>query len=152
MASNSVVLCAYRRKRSASLNLDEQHAFRWQAEASVSQAALTGTLPEISVQRHSNFADAGPPPQPRAGTVRQQIAAAEAIAKHGKKSRIPDSPFHQQDPELHPRKVCYCQVLSSRTCDTSPGILYQGWQSVCDQAVMSLIINREKQNCKRHTF
>lgn len=110
MRPQFAVLC--RRRRSASLNLDDQHAFRWQAEASVSQAALTGTSPELNLTRQSSLNDtAGAPPQRRGSTARQQIAAAELIAQHGKKSRV-NSAFAQDDssPTSSPQVLSWAVV------------------------------------------
>ncbi len=79
-----------------SLNLDEAQAFRRQPgdEKSLSEVTIVPTAPETSptLLTRSTFPDAGPAPLRRGEAARQQIAAAEAIAKHGRNSRAPSSP------------------------------------------------------------
>ena len=81
-----------------SLNLDEAQAFRRQPtgddESTLAEVTILPPAPETppALLTRSTFPDAGPAPLRRGEAARQQVAAAEAIAKHGRNSRAPAAP------------------------------------------------------------
>jgi len=116
-----------------SLNLDETQAFRRQPDDKSTRTEVTirppspESLPALLTR--STFPDAGPAPLRRGETARQQIAAAEAIAKHGRNSRtlsvpalfpvspIAASPFQSQE-QHKPQVRLLCLVFNVFPGDT----------------------------------
>lgn len=77
------------------MNLDETQAFRRQPDdiSTLTEVTIIPSVPELLPPlTRSTFPEAGPAPLRRGDAVRQQIAAAEAIAKHGRNSRVPAYP------------------------------------------------------------